>query len=301
MKMFLIPTVICFVIAILVTPCILFAIFSNFRIRRETRFLLLGNALVCDLVYVVFYTATTLCNVMNLRLSKHLCVFFLFLLAVTYCGGVLNAAAMVADTTLAVLWPLHYMSLLPSHRARKMLMLLWLSSFFFPAVVFVSLYFTQGVGPCPLELCSLPMILVKTLHGDDSLKLCYILFITIFLLCFLLILCCYGVLFYKTRVTGIWKSVSSRASITFLMHHIILFFYFSPMLLLLAESLLYMGRVIGLRTGIWVTLTICNVLIILPKAASPCLYGCRYRDINNSLKLCLRLKKHKQVVPVVSS
>ncbi|XP_053316402.1 probable G-protein coupled receptor 148 [Spea bombifrons] len=301
MKMFLIPTLVCFGIAICATPFILFAIFSNVSIRQETRFLLLGNALVCDLIYLIFYTITTICNVMSLKIPKHVCVLCLFLLAVTYSGGVLTAAAMVADTYLAVLWPLHYVSLLPAQRAKKLLMLLWLSSFFFPAIVFLSLHFTQSPGPCPLEFCSLPLILVKTLHGDDALKLCYILFVTIFLICFTLILCCYVVLCYKTRETGIWKGVSSRASITFLMHHVILFFYFSPLLILLAESLLYMGHNIGLRTGLWVTMTTCNVLIVLPKAASPCLYGLRYREIYKSLRLFFRLKKHRLVAPVMSS
>ncbi|MEE6517795.1 hypothetical protein FKM82_028276 [Ascaphus truei] len=238
---------------------------------------------------------------MNMKLPKHLCVLLLFLLAITYCGGVLTAAAMVVDTYLAILWPLHYVSLLPPSRTKKLIALLWFSSCFFPAIVFLALYFTQIPGPCPLELCSLPVILVMTLHGDDTIKLCYILFVTIFLLCFSLILCCYAVLCYKTRETGIWKSVSSRANITFVMHHTILFFYFSPLLLLLAESLLYINNVIGLRTGLWVTMTICNVLIVLPKAASPCFYGLRYREIYHSLKLFFRLKKHSLVAPVMSN
>ncbi|XP_053567503.1 probable G-protein coupled receptor 148 [Bombina bombina] len=298
MKMFMVPTVLCFAVALFVTPSILFAILSNFSIRQETRFLLLANALLCDLVYLLFCTILSTLNVVNLTISKHLCVLLLFVLAVTYSGAVLTAAAMVIDTYIAVLWPLHYLSILTRSRTKKVIILLWFSSFFFPAIVFLALYFTQKPGPCPLEQCSLPAILVITLHGDDSLKLCYILFVTIFLLCFSLILCCYIVLWYKTRETGIWKSVSSRASITFLMHHTILFFYFSPLLLLLAESLLYISKVIGLRTGLWVSMTICNVLIVLPKAASPCLYGLRYREIYNSLRLFFRLNKHRTVAPV---
>ncbi|XP_063297742.1 probable G-protein coupled receptor 148 [Pelobates fuscus] len=301
MKMFLIPTVICFVTAIFVTPCILFTIFSNITMRRETRFLLLGNTLVCDLIYLVFYTTTSICNVMNVKMPKHFCVIILFLLSVTFSAGVLTAVATVVDTYLAILWPLHYASLLTAKRTKKILILLWLSSFFFPAVVFVSLYFTQVPGPCPLELCSLPVILVMTLNGDDSLKLCYILFLIIFLLCFLLLLCCYTILCYKTKETGIWKGVTSRASITFSMHHLLLFFYFSPLLILLAESLLYIAGIIGLRTGLMVTLTICNVLVILPKAASPCLYGLRYREIYNALRLFFKLKKRQLVSPVMTT
>ncbi|KAM3930955.1 putative G-protein coupled receptor 148 [Leptodactylus fuscus] len=300
MHLFLIPITVCCATALFFTPSIIFAIYSNISMRKETRFLLLGNIVLYDLIYLILYTATAICNMINWKIPKHTCIVLLFLLAVTYWGGVLTTASMVVDTYLAVLWPLHYMSLLPVRRTKRLLILLWFSSFFFPAIVFLALHFTQEPGPCPLELCSLPVILLMALHGDDALKLCYILFVVLFLLCFSLILCCYIVLYYKTRETGIWKSVSSRASVTFLLHHTILFFYLSPLLLLLSESLLYMGKVIGLRTGLWITLTICNVLVVLPKAASPCLYGLRYRQIYKSLKIFLRLRKHRHVAPVIS-
>ncbi|XP_075720065.1 putative G-protein coupled receptor 148 [Rhinoderma darwinii] len=300
MHLFLISTVFCCVTALFFTPFIIFSIYSNISMRQETRFLLLGNIVLYDLIYLILYTVIATCNTMSWKIPKNICILFLFLLAVTYWGGVLTTASMVVDTYLAVLWPLHYMSLLPARKTKKLLLLLWFSSFFFPAVVFLALYFTQNPGPCPLELCSLPVILLMALHGDDALKLFYILSVIVFLLCFSLIFCCYLVLYYKTRETGIWKSLSSRASVTFLLHHTILFFYLSPLLLLLSESLLYMGKVIGLRTGLWITLTICNVLIVLPKAASPFLYGLRYREIYKSLRIFLLLRKHRHVAPVIS-
>ncbi|XP_075427295.1 putative G-protein coupled receptor 148 [Ascaphus truei] len=298
MKMFLISPIVCFVAALFVIPSILFAIFSNISIRQETRFLLLGNALVSDLIYLLFYTTTTICNVMNVKLSRNVCALLLFLLAATYCGGVLTAAAMVVDIYLAVLWPLHYLLLLSPSRTKKLIVLLWFSSCFFPAILFLALYFTQKPKPCELELCSLPIIFIITLHGDDTIRLFHILLVTAFILCLLSILCCYLLICYKTRETGIWKSVSSRASVTFLMHHIILFFYFCPLLLLLTESLLYINKVIGLRTGLWLTLTICNVLLVLPKGVSPYLYAFRYREIYKSLKLFFKLKQHSLVAPV---
>ncbi|KAE8604624.1 hypothetical protein XENTR_v10014761 [Xenopus tropicalis] len=258
----------------------------------------MANTLFCDILYLLFYTTLTVCNTLSLKTPKYLCVVFLFLLAVTYCGGVLTAAAMVVDTYVAILWPLHYVTLLPATRTKKLIMLLWICSFLFSGIAFLALNFTQKPLPCPLEVCSLPVILLVALHGDDALRLCYILFIGIFLLFLSLIVCCYVFLCYKTRETGIWKSVSSRASVTFLMHLTLLFFYLSPLLLLLTDALLYMSQVIGLRTGLWVTLTICNVLIVLPKAVSPCLYGLRYRKIYNSLKVFLKLKNHRGIAPV---
>ncbi|XP_053316405.1 uncharacterized protein LOC128484112 [Spea bombifrons] len=299
-EILLIPTTACFVAAFFVTPSILFAIFSNFSIRQETRFLLLANALICDLIFLLLYTATCICNVMSLKIPKLACTFLLFSLAVTYCGGVLTAAGMVVDTYLAILWPLHYFLLLPPSRTKKLIMLLWFSSCFFPAVLFLVLYFTQHPGPCQPDVCSLPLILVMTLHADETIRLFHILFITSFLLSFVLILCFYIVLCFKTRGTGIFKGVSSRATVTFMMHHIILGFYLFPLLLLLAESLLYINNRISFRTGLLLTFIICNVLIVLPKGVSPYLYGFRYREIYKSLKLFCKFKRHSFVAPANS-
>ncbi|XP_063775326.1 probable G-protein coupled receptor 148 [Pseudophryne corroboree] len=295
MKIFMLPTIVCFIAAIVVTPPILFSIFSSFSMRKETRFLLLGNALVSDLTYLFLYTTACIFNMTDMQIPKHVCTLLLFFLAATYGGGVLTAAGMVVDTYLAILWPLHYLLILPLSRAKKLIALLWFSSFSFSGVLFSVLYFTQKPAPCQPNLCSVPVILVMTLHGDHAIRLFHILFITGFLLCFSMILCCYLFLCYKTRESGLWKGASSRANVTFLMHHIILVFHFCPVLLLLADSLLYINNVIGLQTGMLITVTICNILIVLPKGVSPYLYGFRYRAIYKSLRLFCKFKRHSLV------
>ncbi|KAG9494399.1 hypothetical protein GDO78_001968 [Eleutherodactylus coqui] len=295
--MFLVPTTICFVAALLVTPPILFSIFSNFSLRQETRFLLLGNAMVSDLLYLLLYTVSSLCNMMNVHIPKHLCALLLSTLAATYSCGVLTALGMVVDTYLAILWPLHYLILLPPSRTKKLIVLLWFSSCVFAGTLFSVLHFTQKPVSCHYDLCYLPVILLMTLHGDQTIMFFHILFIIGFLLCFLMILCCYIFLCYKTRERGLWKGASSRASVTFLMHQIILGFYFCPLLLLLAESLLYINEFIGLQTGMVITLTICNLLIVLPKGVSPYLYGLRYREIYKSLRLFCKFNRQGLVTP----
>ncbi|XP_075056955.1 putative G-protein coupled receptor 148 [Mixophyes fleayi] len=297
MRMFMLPTTVCFVAAIVVTPPILFSIFSSFSMRQETRFLLLGNALVSDLIYLFLYSTACICNMTNIQIPKHMCTLLLFLLAATYGGGVLTAAGMVVDTYLAILRPLHYLLILPPSKTKKLIALLWFSSFSFSGVLFLVLYLTQKPVLCQPDLCSLPVILVMTLHGHQTIRLFHILFITGFLLCFSVTLCCYLFLCYKTRERGLWKGFSSRANVTFLMHHIILFFHFCPVLLLLADSLLYINKVIGLQTGVLITLIICNILIVLPKGVTPYLYGFRYREIYKSLRLFCKFNRHTLVAP----
>ncbi|KAF2980880.1 hypothetical protein EK904_000457 [Melospiza melodia maxima] len=120
-KMFLISPVVCLVAGVLIIPTILFVIFSRFKIRQETRYMLLGNALLSDLIYLLFYTLSAALNAAHLHLPKEACVLLLFLLAVAYCGGLFTAVAIVLDTYIAVLFPLRYVAILPPSRTKRVL------------------------------------------------------------------------------------------------------------------------------------------------------------------------------------
>uniref|UniRef100_A0A8C3TK51 G-protein coupled receptors family 1 profile domain-containing protein n=1 Tax=Catharus ustulatus TaxID=91951 RepID=A0A8C3TK51_CATUS len=295
-KMFLISPVICLVAGVLIIPTILFVIFSQFKIRQETRYMLLGNALLFDLIYLLFYTLSAALNAAYLNLPKEACVLLLFLLAVAYCGGLFTAVAIVLDTYIAVLFPLRYVVILPPSRTKKIIVLLWMCSGVFPGIFFLVLWTTNSFVPCALETCSVPVMLILALNGTDVVKLCFWLSTTFVILCLSVIFCCYAILYFKTKHSGIWESICSRASVTFLMHNTVLFFYFFPLLALFVESFLCIN-VIKLQRGILVSLTVCNVLTILPKVLFPFLYGLRYREISASLKSIVRRKQLRLVSP----
>ncbi|NWI52469.1 GP148 protein, partial [Calyptomena viridis] len=278
-----------------IIPTILFVIFSRLNIRQETRYMLLGNALLSDLIYLLVYTLSAALNAAHLHLPKEACVLLLFLLAVAYSGGLFTAAAIVLDTYVAVLFPLRYITILPPSRAKKIIGLLWLCSGAFPGILFLLLWSTHSFVPCVLEMCSIPVILILILNGTDPLKLCFWLSTTVVFFLLSVIFCCYAILYYKTKHSGIWESICSRASVTFLMHNTVLFFYFFPLLALFVESFLCVNIVIRLQTGILVSLTVCNVLMILPKVLFPFLYGLRYREISASLKSIVRRRQLRLV------
>ncbi|NXD80619.1 GP148 protein, partial [Halcyon senegalensis] len=278
-----------------IIPTILFVIFSRFSIRQETRYMLLGNALLSDLLYLLFYTLSAALNAAHVQLPKEACVFHLFLLAAACCGGLFTAAAMVLDTYIAILFPLRYVAILPPSRAKKVIILLWISSGALPGIFFLVLWNTHIFVPCVLETCSVPVILIFTLNGTDAVKLYFWVSTVVVFLCLSLIFCCYAVLYFKTKQLGIWESVCSRASVTFLMHNTVFFFHLFPLLALLVESLLRINVVIRLQTGIWLSLTVCNILMILPKVLFPFLYGLRYREISASLKSIVRKKQLRLV------
>ncbi|NXE08281.1 GP148 protein, partial [Lophotis ruficrista] len=278
-----------------IIPTMLFVIFSRFNIRQETRYMLLGNALLSDLIYLLFYTLSAALNAAHVHLPKEACVLLLFLLAVAHCGGLFTAAAIVLDTYIAILFPLRYIAILPPSRTKKIIALLWMCSGAFPGIFLLVLLSTHSFVACSLEMCSVPVILILTLNGTDAVKLCFWLSTTIIFLCLSLIFCCYAILYFKTKQSGIWESICSRASVTFLMHNTVLFFYLFPLLALFVESFLCINIVIRLQTGMWVSLTVCNVLMILPKVLFPFLYGLRYREISASLKSMVR-RKHLRLV-----
>uniref|UniRef100_H3BD69 G-protein coupled receptors family 1 profile domain-containing protein n=2 Tax=Latimeria chalumnae TaxID=7897 RepID=H3BD69_LATCH len=273
-----------------VVPLILLAIFSNRSIRQETRYLLLGNAMLCDILYLMLYTSMIIINTVDLIISKLACLLMFFLLGVAYCGGIFTTAAKLVDVYLAVLWPLHYASLLPPSRAKKLVLSTWIISCLLPSCFFAVFWLNQEPMMCPVEACSVPMIIALALSGRAPAKLSYLLFMVTLLVCLFLVLCGYIMIYLKTRESGIWNGFSSRASGTFLMHYILLFFYFCPILVMVVETLLILYRVTGLQTGLWVTLTICNVLMVLPKALSPYMYGLRYRELSRILQAFLKLK-----------
>ncbi|NXY91872.1 GP148 protein, partial [Alcedo cyanopectus] len=182
---------------------ILFVIFSRLSIRQEPRYMLLGNALLSDLIYLLFYTLSAALNAAHVRLPKEACVLHLFLLAVACCGGLFTAAAMVLDTYVAILFPLRYVALLPPSRAKRMVVFLWMCSGALPGVFFLVLWSTDSFVPCILETCSVPVILMLTLNGSDVVKLCFWVSTLVVFLCLSLIFCCYAVLYFKTKQSGI--------------------------------------------------------------------------------------------------
>ncbi|NWY16691.1 GP148 protein, partial [Aphelocoma coerulescens] len=278
-----------------IIPTILFVIFSRFDIRQETRYMLLGNTLLSDLIYLLFYTLSAALNAAHLHLPKEACVLLLFLLAVAYCGGLFTAVAIVLDTYIAVSFPLRYIVILPPSRTKKIIVLLWMCSGAFSGIFFCVLWTTHSFVPCVLEACSVPVILILTLNGTETVKLCFWLSTTVIFLCLSVIFGCYAILYFKTKHSGIWESICSRARVTFLMHNTVLFFYLFPLLALFIESFLCVNVAIRLQTGILVSLTVCNVLMILPKVLFPFLYGLRYREISASLKSIVRRKQLRMV------
>ncbi|XP_070292692.1 uncharacterized protein [Salvelinus sp. IW2-2015] len=186
-------------------------------------------------------------------------------------------------------------------RTRRAIAGIWAVSMFLPAASVGVLVWYHSTGPCSLHICSLPLLLVLTVSQSTPMQVSMLLAVTGVLLILLLVFSGYVVLYCRTRMSGVWRGErSSRAKGTFLIHYFHLILSFLPMLVLLIKLLLYCHLdALDLRANLWVSLVVCNILLVLPKALAPYLYGLRYRHLCEALLAFYGLKRPTAVSPVL--
>ncbi|CAL8281677.1 unnamed protein product [Lota lota] len=283
-----------------VVPVIVGNILNRPQMCQETRYILLANVLLSDLLFVTVCMLSTCLNAAGVLMSEWACATQLFLLAALYSSGILSTMAMVLDTLLAVLVPLRYFTLWPVSRTRRAIAGIWAVSMLLPAG-FVGVFTWRLSGPCHLHFCSVPLLLVLTVSYSPPMQMAMLLSVAAVLLILLLVFSGYVAVCCRTCKAGVWKGErSSRAKGTFLIHYLHLFLSFCPMLVLATKLLLYSYYgVQDLRTDLWVSLVMCNVLLVLPKALGPYLYGFRYRDLRKALLLFYGVRRDSSlIVPI---
>ncbi|XP_067850856.1 probable G-protein coupled receptor 148 [Heptranchias perlo] len=297
-KLMVIPGALCFFASLVASPLVLLAIFTSSSLRQESRYLLLSNTLISDLIYLVLNFCIQLFNISQLSSPKVVCELLLFTLTTTCCCGIMTITAMVMDTYLAVNWPLHYITLLPPSRAVRLVIFIWIVVALPQFIITVIMLTTQQAPFCELQFCEVDYIFLIVPNGAVLMHLFYGLIIVLLLSCICLLLSCYFMLYWKTRNSGIWSGFSSRARLTFLMHSVIFAFYFCSMLLLLVERILYSCDVIKFKTTIFIARAMSNTVMVAPKALAPYLYGMRYRELAKVIKSFIFLKEVNQVEPM---
>ncbi|XP_048398778.1 probable G-protein coupled receptor 148 [Stegostoma tigrinum] len=292
----MIPLVVCLFASLLATPLVLLAIFSNSSLRQETRYLLLANTLANDLIYSILNTSIDALNAAGVGMPKVVCETLLYVLTVAYCNGILTVTAMVVDTYVAVGWPLRYTSLLPRTRTLKIIVCIWIISALAPSIVYIITLGTQQDPFSTLSICILPLIFVLSILRSSLSKIYYSFTVIYFLICLILIFSCYVMLYRKTRSSGIWAG-NSRARQTYVINSVLFIFYFFPLIVLVTGSALQELHLISYMTGLWITLSMANMLMMLPKAISPYVYAFRYREVTETIWSLSMLRHVRRVSP----
>ncbi|KAM6948204.1 putative G-protein coupled receptor 148 [Aplochiton taeniatus] len=294
LQFFFIPTTLLTLAALLANPVLLACIFLSHSLRQETRYLLLANTLAADVLFLVLNLALVVSNALGLSMHRVLCELFTALSVTAYCCAILTVTLMVADTYVAVRWPLHYHDLLPPGRVRLILLGVWALASLYPlclvVVMEVMKVSAHERSPVCLVLISLGFVEGENMEGV------HVYFSLGATLCLALIVYCYARLYMITKTQGIWQSRYSRARVTLLAHGVLLLLYFVPGIVFTVELSLFEKDGFSLDLRVWMnTLNTC-VFMLLPRVCAPYLYGLRYREISDTvLHLLHRRKRLGQV------
>lgn len=298
MELFLIPTVLLTLGTLVLDPLLVGCILWSPTLRQETRYLLLANTLLADMAFTVVNTIMVTCAVLRVAMLRVACEVALSATVTAYCCAVLGVTSMVVDTYVAVRWPLHYGNLLPPSRACKISASLWLLASMYPLSVVVILELVEKEAPRQIPLC-LVLITMGAL-GKEMMVSLHMYFTIGATFCFLLIVYCYVRLYVVTRRSGIWRQPYSRARVTLLAHGTLLLLYFAPGLVFTVELALFESQQTKERASVWVNIINMSVLMMLPRAFAPYLYGLRYREIYTTLKQLLFKRRQLSQVSTVS-
>ncbi|XP_008332167.1 probable G-protein coupled receptor 148 [Cynoglossus semilaevis] len=279
LQYFFIPTAFVTFITLLVDPLLLTCIFRSRALRQETRYLLVANTLMADMLFLILNLATILCNVLTAQLPWIVCGLVTAVTVTAYCCAILTVTLMVVDTYTAVRWPLHYHDLLPPARTHCILAGVWLLAALYPFTLVIMMKqrdsFNETLPVC-LALVSLGLIQIEIVG-------IHIYFFVAAMICAMLIFYCYIRLYMVTRTQGIWQNRFSRARVTLLAHGLLLLLYFAPGFVFTLELSLLQRNDISQDVQVWISTVNMCVLMLLPRAFAPYLYGLRYREISETV------------------
>lgn len=293
MNFLLIPAVLLTTITLVINPFILFCIFSSPSLRQETRYLLLANTLLSDVLFLSFNLANISCNALDMEIHYIFCEVLMVATVTTYCSSVLTVTLMVIDTFMAVRWPLRYNEILPLSRVKKIVGFVWAIAVTYPLSLLVAMAVRKQGNPENLKLC-LVLLTLGSLEKDIEVSL-HIYFSVWVIFCTVLTLYCYIRLYMVTRSSGIWRSRYSRARLTLLAHSLMLLIYFAPGLVFTVELAQFQVLSKHLHLAVWINTVNLAVLMVVPRACAPYLYGLRYREVYETVQLMLWKRRLSQI------
>lgn len=295
LEYFFIPSTVVTVATLMANPLLLTCIFQSHTLRQETRYLLVANTLAADMLFLILNLVLLICNTISVQISWLLCELVTALTVTSYCCAVLTVTLMVVDTYAAVRWPLHYHDLLPPARTHRILVGVWILAAVYPLTIVILMETEKGQSNDTMAMClvliSLGFIQLHHMVGI------HIVFFVGALICTGLIFYCYIRLYMVTRTQGIWQSRFSRARVTLLAHGVLLLLYFAPGFVFILELFLFHKTDVSQDVLVWLSTVNMCVLMLLPRALAPYLYGLRYREISDCLmQLLPQHCRHHQAV-----
>ncbi|XP_070701807.1 probable G-protein coupled receptor 148 [Pempheris klunzingeri] len=296
LELFFIPTIVSTLATLLANPVLLTCIFLSRALRQETRYLLVANTLMADMLFLILNLTTGICTIAGAQMQWLVCELVTAVTVTAYCCAILTVTLMVADTYAAVRWPLRYHDILPPARIHRILVGVWVLAAIYPFTLVIMMQVERGNPQEKVSVC-LVIISLGFLQLTDRVGI-HIYFFVAALICSLLIFYCYIRLYMITRTHGIWQSRFSRARITLLAHGMLLLLYFAPGFVFTLELSLFHREDISYDVRVWVSTVNMCVFMLLPRLFAPYLYGLRYRELSDTLMHLLHQKRRLSQVTV---
>uniref|UniRef100_A0A8B9HD08 G-protein coupled receptors family 1 profile domain-containing protein n=1 Tax=Astyanax mexicanus TaxID=7994 RepID=A0A8B9HD08_ASTMX len=279
---YLIPAALLTTSTLLLDSLLLFCILRNSSLRQETRYLLLGNTFLADALFLLINLVKVSSNALDIEIPYICCQAIIFTTVTTFCSSVQTVTLMVIDTFAAVRWPLHYNKILPRSRIVKIIGFVWAFNALVSMVLLLVTELSNDSRPESLKVCVVLIALACVKQLQFVLQVYYNGWVVV---CSVLVVYCYIRLYNVTKSSGIWSSRYSRARQTLLVHSLMLVMYFAPCLVFTVQLAKF--ERLNKDVNVWLNTMNLTVLMLLPRACSPYLYGLRNRKIYDTVKLML--------------
>lgn len=273
---------------LIVNSVLLTCIFLSRALRQETRYLLVANTLIADMLFLILNFTTIISNTLRAPIPWLACELVTAVIVTAYSCAIFTITLMVADTYAAVRWPLRYREILPPARTHCILLGVWVVAAVYPFTLVIVMEAQRRTPHEKVPLC-LVLISLGFIQVHNMISI-HIYFVVAALICTVLIFYCYIRLYMVTRTQGIWQRRFSRARVTLLAHGVLLLLYFAPGFVFSLELSMFQKDVNQDALVLINTVNLC-VFMMLPRAFAPYLYGLRYREISDALIHLLQREK----------
>ncbi|XP_032888174.1 odorant receptor 131-2-like [Amblyraja radiata] len=253
------------------------AVQQELELKRETRYILLCQHLIYSSIYFALGTVTNGLRLFKVDLPRFIC-WILLPVQITFAQCImLTLTLMSLNACLAICWPLRYYALVGSPK-RKITAIIWILAVQNPlwSIVYQSLNVSSAYIIEKDHSCPNPM------NGFVSRQIA----IAFILLCFLMIVISYLLIYRAGRQAGHFVSSNIQARNTILIHGSQLSFFILPVLITIG---------IGKKPKL-TALNLANTVIFsVAQCLSPVIYGLRCKELRNKLattKFCCCAFKH---------
>ncbi|XP_078420295.1 odorant receptor 131-2 [Cetorhinus maximus] len=253
---------------------------QELELKHETRYTLLCQHLIYASIYFALGTLTNGFQLFSINLPRILC-WILFTLQVTFAQCImLTLTLMSLNAYIAICWPLRYNSLIDSAK-KKITVIMWMLAVQNPlwSMIYQSLNVSLEYITEKDNSCSNPMNGVASRHIG----------IAFILLCFILIVLCYGFIYREGKRAGHFVTSNVHARKTIFIHGVQLSFFIIPVLITIG---------FGKKPKLTLLNLINTVIFSVAQCLSPVVYGLRCKELRNKLPktkfCCCTLKNGKR-------